>query len=310
MSEKSHIEWTESTWNPVTGCTKISAGCKHCYAEAFAERWRGIKGHPYEQGFDLRLWPERLALPLRWKAPRMIFVNSMSDLFHKDVPDDFIRRTFDVMIQARQHIFQILTKRSQRFAEWSNKYFTRKGVQEPGKKEWPENVWAGVSVENQGCVWRIKDLQLVPASIRFLSLEPLLGPIEFSPGVSKGIHWVIVGGESGFGARRMEPAWARSLRQQARSQRIAFFFKQWGAFNERGELVGKGRAGRRLDGRTWDELPIRLDERTKQYSNNGWNGRDGKTEQQSDFNLRNSGAFLFAQAPRLRKLGAVLNSPA
>jgi protein gp37 len=167
MSSTSSIEWTDATWNPITGCNKVSPGCKNCYAETFAERWRGIPGHPYEQGFDLRLWPERLTLPLVWKESRMIFVNSMSDLFHKNVPDDFIRRVFKVMIEADHHTFQVLTKRSERMAEWTKSFF--------GKNLVPKHIWLGVSVENQDYVSRMYDLQKTPATIRFLSIEPLLG---------------------------------------------------------------------------------------------------------------------------------------
>jgi len=234
MAEKSAIEWTNSTWNPVTGCTKVSPGCKHCYAQTFAERWRGIPGHPYEQGFDLRLWPERLELPLAWKKPRTIFVNSMSDLFHEEIPLSFIRKVFRTMEKASWHTFQILTKRSERMAEVAS------GL------SWSPNVWMGVSIETAEYLWRADHLREVPAAIRFLSLEPLLGPlgaIDLS-----GIHWVIVGGESGRGARPMEIGWVRDIRKQCRQHHVPFFFKQWGG-------VQKKRNGRILDGRTWDELP-------------------------------------------------------
>ena len=234
MAEKSAIEWTNSTWNPVTGCTKVSPGCKHCYAETFAERWRGIPGHPYEQGFDLRMWPERLELPLAWKKPRTIFVNSMSDLFHEEIPLSFIRKVFRTMEKASWHTFQILTKRSERMAEVAS------GL------NWPPNVWMGVSIETAEYLWRADHLREVPAAVRFLSLEPLLGPlgaIDLS-----GIHWVIVGGESGRGARPMEIGWVRDIRKQCRQHHVPFFFKQWGG-------VQKKRNGRILDGRTWDELP-------------------------------------------------------
>ncbi len=192
MAEYSSIEWTDATWNPVTGCTKVSPGCKHCYAETFAERFRGVPGHPYEQGFDLRLWPERLELPLRWKERRKIFVNSMSDLFHKDVPDEFIGRVFDVMRQANWHIFQLLTKRPERMRVWSNQHFCSSDHSPNGKQVWPEQVWAGVSVETQAYVSRIRDLQQVPAKIRFLSIEPLLGPVELDGSLLDGIHWVVM----------------------------------------------------------------------------------------------------------------------
>ena len=234
MSVNSTIEWTNSTWNPVTGCTKISPGCKHCYAETFSERWRGIPGHHFEQGFDLRLWPERLDLPLTWKKPRTIFVNSMSDLFHEKVPLSFIRKVFHTMETSSWHTFQILTKRSERMAELAPKL------------DWPSNVWIGVSIETAKHVWRADHLRQVPAAVRFLSLEPLLGPlgtIDLSD-----IHWVIVGGESGSGARPMEAGWVREIRKQSRGEGVSFFFKQWGG-------VQKKRNGRVLDGRTWDELP-------------------------------------------------------
>ena len=170
MADNSKIEWTDATWNPVTGCTKISPGCQHCYAEKFAERFRGVAGHPYEQGFDLKLWPERIELPLVWKKPRRIFVNSMSDLFHEGVPDDFIRRVFETMLRAKQHTFQVLTKRVERLEEWTNRNFCA--------TNWPANVWLGVSVENNQYSWRIAHLQRTPATVRFLSIEPLLGPIQ------------------------------------------------------------------------------------------------------------------------------------
>jgi protein gp37 len=251
MSDKSKIEWTDATWNPVTGCTKISPGCTHCYAETFSERFRGVPGHPFEQGFDLRLWPNRLNLPLLWKEPRRIFVNSMSDLFHERVPDAFIRDVFDVMARADQHVFQVLTKRSERLKEW-----TRLNVSRYGARRLPKNIWLGVSVENQAYVDRIRHLQGAPARIRFLSIEPLLGPINLPQSALRGIHWVIVGGESGPRARPMAPEWARTIRTQCeKSSNTAFFFKQWGAHNEQGERVGKGAAGRNLDGQTWDEMP-------------------------------------------------------
>lgn len=247
MSSNSSIEWTDATWNPVTGCTKVSPGCKHCYAETFAERWRGVPGHPYEQGFDLKLWPERLALPLQWKEPRMIFVNSMSDLFHDGVPDGYIKQVFDVMIRAEHHVFQVLTKRSKRMLEWTKASFRSKRI--------PKHIWLGVSVENQDYVWRIHDLQNVPGQVRFLSVEPLIGPITFKAHDLRGIHWAIVGGESGPFARPMNPQWARDIKRQCLQHRVAFFFKQWGAFNQDGERVGKKAAGRVLDGRTWDQMP-------------------------------------------------------
>jgi len=236
----STIEWTEATWNPVTGCTKVSPGCAHCYAETFAERFRGVPGHPYEVGFDLTLRPERLSQPLDWKNPKLVFVNSMSDIFHEDVPFTFIRQVFDVMRQAHQHTFQVLTKRSHRLADLA------------GQLPWPQNVWMGVSVENQRWTTRIDDLRSVPAAVRFLSCEPLLGPLALE---LTGIDWVIAGGESGHRARPMRADWARQIRDQCREHGVAFFFKQWGAHDERGIRVGKKSAGRLLDGETWNEWP-------------------------------------------------------
>ena len=243
MSEKSTIEWTDSTWNPVTGCTKVSPGCKHCYAETFAERWRGIPGHPYEQGFDLRLWPDRLDMPLTWKKPRTIFVNSMSDLFHERVPLAFIQMVFQTMEKASWHTFQVLTKRSERLAELAPEL------------NWPSNVWMGVSIETAEYLWRADHLRQVSAGVRFLSLEPLLGPlgtIDLS-----GIHWVIVGGESGPGARPIEADWVREIRKQCRAHGVPFFFKQWGG-------VRKKRNGRVLDGRTWNQMPTAPEAYTRQ----------------------------------------------
>lgn len=238
MAQRSEIEWTDATWNPVTGCTKISPGCTHCYAETFAERWRGVVGHPYEQGFDLRLWPERLDAPRRWKSPRRIFVNSMSDLFHQEVPDDFVREVFRVMAETPRHTFQVLTKRAERLALWHSR--------NPEFWDLP-NVWLGVSVEDQRFgLPRLAHLRQVRSAVRFISVEPLLedlGPFDLT-----GIDWIIVGGESGHGARPMAPEWVVSLRNHAVSSGVPFFFKQWGG-------VWKKRAGRLLDGRTWDEQP-------------------------------------------------------
>lgn len=234
MSETSEIEWTDSTWNPVTGCTKISQGCKHCYALRFAERFRGVKGHPYEQGFDLRLWPDRLLLPLAWRTPHRIFVNSMSDLFHEKVPTAYIQNVFATMRHASWHTFQILTKRADRLAKLSPQL------------SWSPNIWMGVSVENEDVTWRIDHLRSTGAKVKFLSLEPLLGPlVELD---LEGINWTIVGGESGPGARAMDPKWVRDIRRQCRAQRVPFFFKQWGG-------VRKHKTGRILDGRTYDEFP-------------------------------------------------------
>lgn len=237
MSDGSSIEWTDATWNPVRGCTKVSPGCKHCYAETFAERFRGVPGHPFEHGFDLRLVEHAVELPLRWRAGRRIFVNSMSDLFHEEIPETYIRRIFDVMQRASQHQFQVLTKRAARMAQVAAGLVL------------PSNVWMGVSVENDDYLARIGDLQRVQARVRFLSVEPLLGPILGLP--LAGIHWVIVGGESGPRARPMDPSWVRSIRDQCLLARVPFFFKQWGG-------VQKSRNGRLLDGRTWDEMPAQL----------------------------------------------------
>jgi protein gp37 len=234
MSDKSAIEWTDATWNPVTGCTQVSPGCDHCYALSFAERFRDVPNHPYEQGFDLKLHSGRLGLPLKWRQPRRIFVNSMSDLFHKDIPDEFIYRIFQTMVKADWHIFQILTKRSARLA--------RLAPQLP----WPPNVWVGVSVETERYIWRVNHLRQVPVAVRFISAEPLLGPLESID--LDGIHWVITGGESGHGHRECDPEWVRSLRDQCLSAGVAFFHKQWG-----GRTPKAG--GRILDGRIWDELP-------------------------------------------------------
>ena len=242
MADRSSIEWTEATWNPITGCDKVSPGCAHCYAETFAERFRGVPGHPYERGFDLQLRPERLDQPLQWTRPRVIFVNSMSDLFHEDVPEDYIRSVFDVMRRAHWHVFQVLTKRAGRLQALAPRL------------PWPDNVWMGVSVENQRWTTRIDALRTVPAAVRFLSCEPLLGPLDLD---LDGIGWVIVGGESGRRARPMRPEWARSILDQCRRAGVAFFFKQWGAHDEEGRRVGKKKAGRVLRRRTWDAMPAR-----------------------------------------------------
>jgi protein gp37 len=234
MAEKSTIEWTNSTWNPVTGCDKVSAGCAHCYAERFAERFRGVPGHPFKQGFDLKLWPDRIELPLSWKTPKTIFVNSMSDLFHKDVPLKFIQQVFNIMNRAHWHIFQVLTKRAERLEELSPKL------------SWAPNIWMGVSVESDSFTYRIDHLRKTKAHIKFLSLEPLLGPL---PNLKlKGIDWAIVGGESGPGARPMDGSWVLEIKKQCVKAKVPFFFKQWGG-------VWKKRNGRTLQGRTWDQMP-------------------------------------------------------
>jgi protein gp37 len=230
----SSIEWTTATWNPVTGCTKVSPGCDHCYAETFAERFRGVSGHPYEEGFTPTLRPERLHQPLTWKRPSTIFVNSMSDLFHVSVPDVYIREVFRVMGEASWHQFQVLTKRAERLERVSRRL------------EIPPNVWIGVSVESPAYYARIRHLSRVAAPIRFLSCEPLLAPLPELP--LDGIHWVIVGGESGPGARPMEADWVREIQAQCTQYEVPFFFKQWGG-------VRKHRAGRELDGRTWGAMP-------------------------------------------------------
>ena len=213
MGDQSTIEWTDATWNPVTGCTKISPGCKHCYAERLAARLHAMGNPRYRDGFKVTLHPDQLTLPLRWKSPRRIFVNSMSDLFHDAVPEEFIRRVFEVMAQAHWHIFQVLTKRAQRLAELAPRL------------PWPSNVWQGVSVENARYASRVSELVKVPAAVRFLSVEPLLGPIDLP---LKGVAWVTVGGESGPGHRPMRPEWVRAIRDQCTDAGIAFFFKQWG----------------------------------------------------------------------------------
>ena len=231
---QSSIEWTESTWNPLTGCTKISPGCKFCYAERMAKRLQGMGQPRYAHGFKLTLHEDVLELPLSWKKPQLIFVNSMSDMFHEDVPAWFIQKTFDVMRRASWHQFQVLTKRSDRLQEMSPSI------------DWPDNVWMGVSVERHEYVCRIDDLRETGSAVKFVSLEPLLGPL---PKLDlRGIEWVIVGGESGPGARPMEEHWVLEIMAHCRKARVPFFFKQWGGFN-------KKKAGRLLQGRTWDELP-------------------------------------------------------
>jgi protein gp37 len=242
MAEQTSIEWTDATWNPVRGCTKISPGCKHCYAETFAERFRGVKGHPYQQGFDPRLVPEKLAEPLRWRHSKMIFVNSMSDLFHDFVPDDYIVAVTAVMAKANWHTYQVLTKRSDRLRNLLNSKLRFAARQ--------QHIWWGVSVEDKKYgVPRIADLQAASAAIRFLSVEPLLEDVEQLD--LRGIDWMIVGGESGAGARPMEEKWVLSLRNQCRKSKVAFFFKQWGG-------VRKAKTGRSLQGKTYDEFPPRV----------------------------------------------------
>jgi len=236
MGQNSAIEWTEATWNPLTGCDKISPGCTHCYAERMSLRLRAMGQPNYRNGFALTLHERMLDVPLRWKQPQRIFVNSMSDLFHQDVPEEFVRRVFAVMRQASWHRFQVLTKRSERLRQLSPKI------------DWPANVWMGVSVESSDYRGRVDDLRHTGAHTRFLSVEPLLGPIANLDLAN--IHWMIVGGESGHGARPLEAAWVRSMRDQCRAAGVPFFFKQWGG-------VRKGKAGRLLDGVTHDEVPAR-----------------------------------------------------
>ncbi|HTX41816.1 MAG TPA: phage Gp37/Gp68 family protein [Acidobacteriaceae bacterium] len=236
MAANSSIEWTEMTWNPVTGCSKISQGCKHCYAERMAKRLHAMGSHRYRNGFRVTLHEDLIDLPKIWKKPRVVFVNSMSDLFHDDVPSEFIRAVFRTMRDCPQHTFQVLTKRSQRLRDLAPLL------------PWPSNVWMGVSVEDARVVGRIDDLVSVPAQVRFLSCEPLIGPLENL--ALNAVSWVIVGGESGPGARQMDPAWVESIRRQCRNAGAAFFFKQWGG-------VRKDKTGRMLNGRTYDEMPSR-----------------------------------------------------
>ena len=234
MAHKSQIEWTEATWNPVTGCKKISPGCKHCYAERLSKRLKAMGQANYKNGFKLTLQPQMLELPLKWKKPQTIFVNSMSDLFHTDVPLDYIQQVFDVMKRAHWHRFQVLTKRSDRLAELSSEL------------EWTPNIWMGVSVESQKYVHRIDDLRKTGAEVKFLSLEPLLGPLTNLDLME--IDWAIVGGESGYGARPIKEDWVLEIRRQCKDYNVPFFFKQWGGFN-------KKKTGRLLEGRTYDEMP-------------------------------------------------------
>ncbi|HEX4077496.1 MAG TPA: phage Gp37/Gp68 family protein [Rhizomicrobium sp.] len=238
MPTTTAIEWTDATWNPVTGCTKISAGCDNCYAERFSERFRGVPGHPFENGFDLQLRPERLEQPLRWREPKMIFVNSMSDLFHKEVPFSFIDRVFDTMETAHWHKFQILTKRSSRLCKYVNARYADGSA--------PLHIWLGTSIEDGGMKSRARHIQATKASVRFLSIEPLLGPIGKID--LNDIHWVIVGGESGPQARPMLVEWAREVRDQCKAAKVPFFFKQWGGLRPKS-------GGRLLDGREWSQWP-------------------------------------------------------
>lgn len=234
MADKTTIEWTQSTWNPITGCTKISIGCRNCYAERFALRLQAARNPSYINGFDVTLHDRMLSLPLKWHKPKSIFVNSMSDLFHEDVPDDFILKVFEVMNQTPQHRFQILTKRSGRLLDLNSRL------------TWAPHIWMGVSVENSENAYRINDLRRTNATTKFLSLEPLLGPL---PNLQlQDIDWVVVGGESGPKSRPIQGSWVVAIRDQCQLNRVPFFFKQWGGTN-------KKKAGRQLEGRTWDEMP-------------------------------------------------------
>ena len=234
MAQNSHIEWTDSTWNPVTGCDKVSPGCKHCYAERMAKRLHVMGQQRYRNNFKLTLHEDLIEAPLSWKKPRVIFVNSMSDLFHENVPFKFLEKVFSTMIKANQHVFQVLTKRSERLLEVARDL------------PWTDNIWMGVSVENEDYTFRIDKLRKTPAIVKFLSLEPLLGPLKNLK--LNNIDWAIVGGESGSGARPMDPQWVRDIRDTCIEQKVDFFFKQWGGVN-------KKKAGRELDGRLWDDMP-------------------------------------------------------
>lgn len=239
MADKSAIEWTDATWNPVTGCAKISPGCDNCYAARFSERFRGVPGHPFETGFDLTLRPQRLLQPFEWKKPRMIFVNSMSDLFHKDIPAAYVSKVFEAMEGADWHIYQILTKRSSLLQKFVNQRYSVRPA--------PAHMWFGVSVENERATSRIAHLQEANACIRFLSIEPLIAPVGKLN--LKGISWVIVGGESGPHARPMEEKWVIDIRNQCVRARVAFFFKQWGGRNSKA-------GGRLLEGEEWNQFPM------------------------------------------------------
>ncbi|WBH16027.1 DUF5131 family protein [Sphingomonas radiodurans] len=238
MADGSAIEWTDATWNPVTGCTQITAGCDNCYALRFAERFRGVPGHPFESGFDLTLRPGRVNQPLAWRRSRMIFVNSMSDLFHKEVPHTFVDLVFDTMERANWHVFQVLTKRSSLMREYLKRRYKSRAA--------PGHIWLGVSVEEAKAKSRIEHLRSAPAGVRFLSIEPLIGAV--GPINLAGIHWVIVGGESGPKARPMSADWVRDIQRQCDEQNVAFFFKQWGGIRPKS-------GGRSLDGKEWNEMP-------------------------------------------------------
>jgi protein gp37 len=248
MSENSAIEWTDATWNPVTGCTKISAGCDNCYAARLSERFRGVPGHPFETGFDLTLRPDRLLQPFAWKRPRMIFVNSMSDLFHKEIPPAYISAVFETMERAHWHTYQVLTKRSSLMRRFINERYNSRPA--------PAHVWIGVSVENQQATSRITHLQKTRASVRFLSLEPLIASVGKL--CLENIHWVIAGGESGPGARPMNPEWVIDIRNQCIEARVPFFFKQWGGRSPKS-------GGRLLEGEVWSQFPAKPPILAKQF---------------------------------------------
>lgn len=245
MGDKSAIEWTDATWNPVTGCSKVSPGCKNCYAERLAARLKAMGNPRYTRGFEVMLHHDQLTLPLRWKQPKKIFVNSMSDLFHEEVPDDFIVQAFEIMKKADWHTFQILTKRAERLAELASQL------------TWPKNVWQGVSVENADHTCRVDSLLKVPSAVRFISVEPLLGPINNLP--LNGISWVIVGGESGPKYRQVEIDWVRGIRDECLDAKVPFFFKQWGGITPKAK-------GRLLDGRVWNEMPVARPQRKPRLS--------------------------------------------
>ncbi len=239
MATQTAIEWTDATWNPVSGCTKVGRGCDHCYAERLAERFRGTPGHPFEHGFDLTLRPHKLSEPLAWRRPRRIFVNSMSDLFHKDIPREFLDRVFDTMEQARWHNFQVLTKRSSLMRSYVNRRYVSGSA--------PAHIWVGVSIEDRRSIGRLGHLAQTRAGVRFVSFEPLLedlGQLDL-----ENIHWAIVGGESGPKARPVDPNWVRSIREQCALQDVAFFFKQWGGRTSKA-------GGNQLDGRQWQQYPL------------------------------------------------------
>lgn len=265
MANWTAIEWTDATWNPVTGCTKVSAGCDNCYAERFAERFRGVPSHPFGQGFDLRLWSERLRQPQHWRRPRRVFVNSMSDLFHKKIPREFITRVFDTMESSDWHQYQVLSKRSSLLKSFINRRYPEQPV--------PEHIWLGVSVEDRRAMRRVEHLRAANASIRFLSIEPLLGSLGELD--LTGIHWVIVGGESGPGFRPLDVEWVREVRDQCIDAGIPLFFKQWGGIRPKS-------GGNSLDGRVWEQFPVletnkRSVERPVQIQALVWRARQTRT---------------------------------